>query len=54
MHALTTLHLPTQHIWQIVADRIVAALEKRPVPHATEVEVELVVRASTGPAAASP
>jgi LacI family transcriptional regulator len=52
--ALTTLHVPTQHLWQTVADRIVAALERRPVPLATEVEVELVVRASTGPAPALP
>jgi hypothetical protein len=37
-------------MWQTVADRIVAALEKRSVQVATEVEVELVVRASTGPA----
>ena len=48
--ALTTLHVPTEQLWQTVADRIVAALEKRPVQAVTEVEVELVVRASTGPA----
>jgi LacI family transcriptional regulator len=48
--ALTTLHVPTQLLWQTVADRIIAALEQLPVPPATEVEVELVVRESTGPA----
>jgi DNA-binding LacI/PurR family transcriptional regulator len=32
-----------------VADRLVAAIEQRPVAEATEVEVELVVRESTGP-----
>ncbi len=48
--ALTTLHVPTQHMWQAVADRIVAALEQSPVQMVTEVEVELVVRESTGPA----
>jgi len=48
--ALTTLHVPTQQLWQTVADRIVAALEGKPVQGVTEVEVELVVRASTGPA----
>jgi LacI family transcriptional regulator len=48
--ALTTLHVPTQLLWNTVADRIIAALEQLPVPPATEVEVELVVRESTGPA----
>jgi LacI family transcriptional regulator len=47
--ALTTLHVPTQQMWHAVADRLIAALEQRPVPAATEVEVELVVRESTGP-----
>ncbi|HEY6134133.1 MAG TPA: LacI family DNA-binding transcriptional regulator [Rubrivivax sp.] len=48
--ALTTLHVPTQQLWHTVADRLVAAIEQRPVAEATEVEVELVVRESTGPA----
>ncbi|MBA3598388.1 MAG: LacI family DNA-binding transcriptional regulator [Methylibium sp.] len=47
--ALTTLHVPTQQMWHAVADRLVAALGQLPVPAATEVEVELVVRESTGP-----
>ena len=47
--ALTTLHVPTEHMWQTVADRIIASLEKKPLPTATLVEVELIVRASTGP-----
>ena len=47
--ALTTLHVPTEQMWHTVADRLVAALRKKPIPVATEVEVELVVRASTGP-----
>jgi LacI family transcriptional regulator len=47
--ALTTLHVPTQQLWHTVADRLVAAIEQRPVAEATEVEVELVVRESTGP-----
>ena len=50
--ALTTLHVPTQQLWHAVADRVIAALEQAPVPAATEVEVELVVRESTGPAPA--
>lgn len=47
--ALTTLHVPTTQLWHTVAERIIAALEKKPVQVATEVEVELVVRGSTGP-----
>ena len=46
--ALTTMHVPTQALWHLVAERIIAALELSPVQTATEVEVELVVRESTG------
>jgi LacI family transcriptional regulator len=49
-HAMTTLHVPTQTMWQAVADRLIASLAQLPVPATTEVEVELVVRESTGPA----
>ncbi len=52
--ALTTLHVPTEALWHLVADRVVAALDQLPVPAATELEVELVVRESTGPAPADP
>ena len=48
--ALTTLHVPTPLLWRTVAERVIAALEQAPVQRATEVEVELVVRESTGPA----
>lgn len=48
--ALTTIHVPTAEMWRTVAERLIAALEQRPVQAATEVEVELVVRESTGPA----
>jgi len=51
--ALTTLHVPTQQMWETVADRIIASLEKQTVQAATRVDVELVVRASTGPVPAS-
>ena len=47
--ALTTLHVPTPLLWRTVAERVMAALEGAPMPVATEVEVELVVRQSTGP-----
>jgi LacI family transcriptional regulator len=46
---LTTLRVPTEAMWRHAAERLIAALERRPVPQATEVEVELVVRQSTGP-----
>jgi len=48
--ALTTVHVPTEKMWGAAADRLIEALDKRPVATATEVEVELVVRDSTGPA----
>ncbi|MDQ2735240.1 MAG: substrate-binding domain-containing protein, partial [Pseudomonadota bacterium] len=47
---LTTLHVPTESMWATVADRLIAALEQKPLPLATEVDVELLVRESTGPA----
>ena len=48
--ALTTLHVPTQQMWETVAERLVAKLEGAPLAPAMEVEVGLVVRESTGPA----
>ncbi len=47
--ALTTLHVPTQEMWRTVADRLVSSIEKLPIQVATEVQVELIVRESTGP-----
>jgi LacI family transcriptional regulator len=47
--ALTTLHVPTPLLWRTVAERVIAALEQAPLQRATEVEVELVVRESSGP-----
>jgi LacI family transcriptional regulator len=48
--ALTTLHVPTEAMWQTAAERLIAQLEQRPVPPSTELQVELIVRGSTGPA----
>ena len=48
--ALTTLHVPTQQMWETVAERIIARLDDSPAPLATQVDVELIVRESTGPA----
>ena len=47
---MLTLHVPTPLLWRTVAERVIAALEQAPLQLATEVEVELVVRESTGPA----
>lgn len=46
--SLTTLHVPTQAMWVAAAERLIDAIEQRPVPAVTEVEVRLVVRDSTG------
>jgi LacI family transcriptional regulator len=48
--ALTTLHVPTQQLWQLVAERVIASLEQGEVPAATQVDVALVVRESSGAA----
>jgi DNA-binding LacI/PurR family transcriptional regulator len=37
-------------MWHMVADRIIASLDQVPMPRVAEVEVELIVRSSTGPA----
>ena len=47
---LTTLHVPTEPLWHTVAERVMAALEHPPVLPPTEVQVEWVVRGSTGAA----
>ena len=49
--ALTTVHVPAGDMWRQAADRVIAALRGEEVPRATEIEVALVVRGSTGPAA---
>jgi LacI family transcriptional regulator len=51
--SLTTLHVPTERMWQMVADRIIASLEQLSMPRVAQVEVELIVRSSTGPAPTS-
>ena len=47
--ALTTLHVSAETLGHLVADRVAVALDQLPVPVATELEVELVVRESTCP-----
>lgn len=47
--ALTTVRVPAEAMWRTAADRLIAALRGEAVPHATEIDVALVVRESTGP-----
>lgn len=51
--ALSTLHVPTEAMWVLAAERLIDLLERRAVPQASELQVELIVRGSTGPAPAS-
>lgn len=48
--SLTTMQVPTERMWQMVADRIIAGIEQVPMPRVTQLEVELIVRSSAGPA----
>ena len=48
--ALTTVRVPAEEMWNVAADRLLASLRGESVPRRTEIEVSLVVRASTGPA----
>lgn len=45
--ALTTVHVPTEQLWQMVADRLVGMLAGSLVPRSTRLDVELIVRGST-------
>lgn len=47
---LSTIRVPTEEMWSIAADRLVAALRGEPLQRSTEIDVALVVRQSTGPA----
>lgn len=49
--ALTTVRVPAEDLWRTAADRLLAALRGETTPRHTEIEVSLVVRGSTGPAA---
>lgn len=52
--ALTTVHVPTEAMWDQAADYLLARLDgSLAAPQQREIEVELVVRASTGPAPTS-
>lgn len=47
--ALTTVHVPAAEMWRCAADRVLAALAGQELPRATQIQVSLVVRESSGP-----
>ena len=47
--ALTTVHVPADEMWRCAADRVLAALAGDELPRATQIQVSLVVRDSSGP-----
>ena len=51
--ALTTVHVPSQEMWRLAADRVLAALRGEALPRTTQIQVALVVRESSGPVAGS-
>jgi LacI family transcriptional regulator len=48
--ALTTVRVPATEMWSLAAERVIDSLAGLEVPPATEIDVALVVRGSTGPA----
>lgn len=50
--ALTTVRVPTDEMWTLAAERMLAAIAGEPIVRSTEVDAALVVRQSTGPAPA--
>lgn len=47
--ALTTVHVPADEMWRCAADRVLAALAGGELQRATQIQVSLVVRDSSGP-----
>lgn len=48
--ALTTVHVPTEHMWTLAADYLLGRLDGQVgVPMQKEIDIELVVRGSTAP-----
>ena len=47
--ALTTVRVPAEDLWRCAAERLLAALQGDELPRATEIELALVVRESSGP-----
>ena len=48
--ALTTVRVQAEEMWRTAADRLLSTLRGEQAPRATEIDVSLVVRESTGPA----
>jgi LacI family transcriptional regulator len=48
--ALTTVRVQAEEMWGTAADRLLSALRREQAQRATEIDVSLVVRESTGPA----
>jgi len=48
--ALTTVRVQTEEMWGAAADRLLSMMRREPAQRATEIDVSLVVRESTGPA----
>jgi len=46
---LTTVQVPTESMWRLAADRLMTALRGDAAPERTVLDVQLVVRGSTGP-----
>lgn len=51
--SLTTVRVPAEAMWRQAADVVLALLRGEPPPPASEIEVSLVLRGSTGPAPAA-
>ena len=51
--ALTTVRVPAEEMWRSAADRVLAALAGEVPPRDAEIQVDLVVRESSGPPARS-
>ncbi len=49
---LTTVHVPTYDMGIATADYLIGRVTGQPVPHHTKIEVDLILRDSTGPAPA--
>jgi LacI family transcriptional regulator len=48
--SLTTVRVQAEEMWRTAADRLLSTLRGEQAPRATEIDVSLVVRESTGPA----
>jgi LacI family transcriptional regulator len=47
--ALTTVRVPSDEMWRLAVERVLAALRGETPPRATQIQVSLVLRESSGP-----